>query len=192
MSRSARHPNARFALIDYSIPHDRTQRTLTVLADSDTVRIVENNEVLVTHARAWDRGAQIEVPEHLQRLVAEKNRARAHRGLDRLAKAVPSSQSLLRSLDLRHESIGGNTSDSSACSIALAPKPPRTLSSRSSSTTPYTLAPCAKCSTSAAPIADCRPPVTIRLAPDEHRDLVITPHALSTYDALEKDGGHDH
>ena len=32
------------------------------------------------------------------------------------------------------------------------------------------------------------PPVTIALSSDEHRDLVITPHALSTYDALKKDG----
>jgi hypothetical protein len=36
------------------------------------------------------------------------------------------------------------------------------------------------------------PPVTISLAPGEHRDLVITPHALSTYDALKKDASHDH
>jgi hypothetical protein len=36
------------------------------------------------------------------------------------------------------------------------------------------------------------PPVTIPLAPGEHRDLVITPHALSTYDALKKDETHDH
>jgi len=34
--------------------------------------------------------------------------------------------------------------------------------------------------------------VTIPLAPGEHRDLVITPHALSTYDTLKTDETHDH
>jgi hypothetical protein len=31
------------------------------------------------------------------------------------------------------------------------------------------------------------PPLSISLAPSEHRDLVITPHSLSTYDSLKKD-----
>jgi hypothetical protein len=33
---------ARFDLNDYSVPHDRTRRTLTVLADIETVRISES------------------------------------------------------------------------------------------------------------------------------------------------------
>jgi transposase len=56
-------PYARFDLNDYSIPHDRTGRTLTVLAELDTVRILENNEVIATHPRSWDRGQQIEVAD---------------------------------------------------------------------------------------------------------------------------------
>ena len=31
------------------------------------------------------------------------------------------------------------------------------------------------------------PGVSVPLASGEHRDLVITPHALSTYDSLKKD-----
>ena len=31
------------------------------------------------------------------------------------------------------------------------------------------------------------PPVAIPLPPGQHRDLVVTPHALSTYDSLNKD-----
>lgn len=52
--------------------------------------------------------------------------------------------------------------------------------------TPCTLAPFARCSTGAAPSA-AYPPVAVPLAPGEHRNLVITPHALSTYDSLKKD-----
>jgi hypothetical protein len=185
-------PYARFDLNDYSIPHDRTRRTLTVLADLDTVRIVENNEVIATHARSWDRGAQVEVPEHLQRLVAEKKRARAHRGLDRLAKAVPSSQGFLRSLDKRNENIGSNTS-----------RLLRLLDSVGADALEDALVEVLEHDTihigAVLQVLDRRrsdrglpPPVTIPLAPGEHRDLVITPHALSTYDILKKAETHDH
>ena len=105
-------PYARFDLNDYSVPHDRTQRSLTVLADLETVRIVEGqNDVVATHSRCWDRGQQVEIPEHLERLAAEKKRSREHRGLDRLAKAAPSSQAFLRCLADRGQNLGSNDRD---------------------------------------------------------------------------------
>ena len=179
-------PYARFDLNDYSIPHDRTRRTLTVLADLDTVRIVENDEVIASHPRCWDRGTQIEVPEHLQRLVAEKKRARQHRGLDRLAKSAPSSQAFLRCLAERHENLGSNT-------FQLL----RLLDSVGADALEDALVEVLEHDTihigALRQVLDKRrsdrglpPPVTIPLAPGEHRDLVITPHALSTYDALKK------
>ncbi|XYH95547.1 Mu transposase domain-containing protein [Sorangium sp. So ce1128] len=99
-------PYARFDLNDYSVPHDRTRRTLVVLADLDQVRIADGNEIVATHVRSWDRGQQIEQPEHLQRLVDEKRRAREHRGLDRLARAARSSQAFLRIVAERGDNIG--------------------------------------------------------------------------------------
>src|SRR6185436_9376114 len=99
-------PYARFDLNDYSVPHDRTQRSLTVLADLETIRIVDGqDEVVATHRRSWDRGQQLEVPEHLERLAAEKKRSREHRGLDRLTKAVPNSQAFLRCLADRGQNL---------------------------------------------------------------------------------------
>jgi transposase len=185
-------PYARFDLNDYSIPHDRTRRTLTVLADLETVRIVESNELLAIHPRSWSRGEQVEVPEHLQRLTEEKKRARQHRGLDRLSKAVPSSQGFLRALDRRHENIGSNTA-----------RLIRLLDSVGADALEDALVEVLEHDTihigAVRQVLDKRrsdrglpPPVTIPLAPGEHRDLVITPHALSTYDALKKDGNHDH
>jgi hypothetical protein len=77
---------------------------LTVLADLETVRIIEGQgDVVAVHRRSWDRGQQLEVFEHLERLAAEKRRAREHRGLDRLAKAAPSSQAFLRCLADRRQ-----------------------------------------------------------------------------------------
>lgn len=185
-------PYARFDLNDYSIPHDRTQRTLTVLADLDTVRIVENNNLIATHARSWDRGEQVEVPEHLQRLVAEKRRARMHRGLDRLAKAVPSSQSFLRSLDTRHENIGSNTSRllnllDSVGADALEDALVEVLEHDAIHIGAVRQVLDKRRSDRGLP-----PPLTIPVASGEHRDLVITPHALSTYDTLKKDEDLDH
>jgi transposase len=185
-------PYARFDLNDYSIPHDRTQRTLTVLADLDTVRIAEKNEVIATHVRTWDRGQQVERPEHLARLVAEKKRARQHRGLDRLSKAAPSSQAFIRCLAERNQNIGSNTSrllqlldavGGDALEDALVDVlergtihigAVRQVIDRQRSERGLPL------------------PLTIPLTPSDHSDLVVTPHALATYDVLKKDENNDH
>jgi hypothetical protein len=58
-------PYARFDLNDYSVPHTHVRRTLTVLATLDTVRILDGHEVLATHVRSFDRGAQVEIQAHV-------------------------------------------------------------------------------------------------------------------------------
>jgi transposase len=185
-------PYARFDLNDYSVPHDRTQRTLTVLADLDTVRIAESNVVVATHVRSWDRAQQLETPEHLQRLVLEKKRARQHRGLDRLAKAAPSSQAFLRCLAERGENLGSNTS-----------RLLQLLDGAGADTLEDALVEVLQRDTvhigAVRQVIDklrsdrgLPPAVTLPLAPSEHNDLVIIPHPLSSYDVLKKDGSHDH
>ena len=87
-------PYVRFDLNDYTIPHDRINRTLMVLATLDTVRILDGAEVIATHPRSFDRGAQIEHPGHIEALVTNKRAARAHRGQDRLQHAAPSAKPL--------------------------------------------------------------------------------------------------
>jgi transposase len=184
-------PYARFDLNDYSIPHDCTQRTLTVLAELDTVRIIENNQVIATHVRSWDRGQQIEMADHVRRLVAEKKRARQHRGLDRLAKAAPSSQGFLQCLAHRGENLGSNTSRllqllDAAGADALEDALVEVLERDTVHIGAVRQVLDKRRSERGLP-----PPVTIPLPLTEHRDIVITPHALSTYDSL-KDGKHDH
>jgi transposase len=99
-------PYVRFDLNDYSVPHTRVQRLLTVLADPDTVRIVDGAEVLACHPRSYDKGAQIEDPAHLQALVDDKRAARRHRGADRLAMAAPAGQALLLRAAERGDNLG--------------------------------------------------------------------------------------
>lgn len=85
-------PYVRFDLNDYSVPHAHVNRTLSVTASVQTVRILEADQVIASHARSYDRGAQIELPAHLEDLVAEKRAARIHRAQDRLHHAAPSAK----------------------------------------------------------------------------------------------------
>jgi hypothetical protein len=85
----------RFDLNDYSVPHTHVRRTLTVLADTHELRIVDGAQVVALHRRSYDRGAQIEQTEHLQALIQQKRAARQHRATDRLAQVAPASQELL-------------------------------------------------------------------------------------------------
>lgn len=99
-------PYVRFDLNDYSVPHTRVQRLLTVLADPDTVRIVDGANVLACHPRSYDKGAQIEDPAHLQALVDDKRAAHRHRGADRLATAAPAGPTLLLRAAERGDNLG--------------------------------------------------------------------------------------
>ena len=88
-------PYARFDLNDYSVPHEYVQRNLTVVADLKQVRILNGQDVLATHPRSFDRGAQIEIPAHIETLSEQKHQANQHCGTNRLIQAVPQSQDLL-------------------------------------------------------------------------------------------------
>jgi transposase len=180
-------PYARFDLNDYSVPHDRIGRTLVVLADLDTVRITDGNAVVATHVRSWDRAQQIEDASHVGRLVEEKRRAREHRGLDRLAKAARSSQAFLRIVAERGANLGSSTARLlELLNAAGAAELEEALVEALERDTIHIGA--------VRQIIDRRrsarglpPPVSIPITRSEHADLVVTPHALSTYDVLKKE-----
>jgi transposase len=88
-------PYFRFDLNDYSVPHTHVQRTLTVRASLNSVRVFDAAEVVAEHVRVYGKGEQIENPAHIEALVTVKRAARHHRGQDRLARAAPSSTALL-------------------------------------------------------------------------------------------------
>ena len=89
-------PYVRFDGNDYSVPHTQVRRSLTIAASLDTIRVLDGATVVAQHPRSFDQGQQIENPDHIADLVATKRAAATHRGLDRLAHAVPDSQSLLQ------------------------------------------------------------------------------------------------
>jgi transposase len=102
-------PYVRFDLNDYSVPHDRVRRVLTVIADQHRIRVVDGIDVVAEHPRSYDRGQRIEDNRHLDALVAEKAQARAHRGIDRLAIAVPIAPELLAKIAQRGLPLEGAT-----------------------------------------------------------------------------------
>jgi transposase len=88
-------PYVRFDGNDYSVPHTHVQRSLTVLADTQRVRIADGASVLAEHGRCYDRGQQIEIGRHVQDLVDAKRAARRHRTTDALVRAIPAVEELL-------------------------------------------------------------------------------------------------
>jgi len=178
-------PYVRFDANDYSVPHTAVRKTLVVRASPDTVRILDGNEVIATHVRSYDRRQQIEDPQHVEALVAEKRKARHHRGIDRLRHAAPSSGALLAAIAERGSHLGATTSrllrlldQHGARELEVA------ISEALAHDTPHLAA--------VHHVLDQRrfargqpPPIPVAL-PDDPRikNLVVTPHALGTYDTL--------
>src|SRR5262245_58067051 len=72
--RAGTTPYVRFDRNDYSVPHTHVQRSLTVIATHDRVRVVDPTaptETLADHPRSYDRDQRVEQPEHLHALVED-------------------------------------------------------------------------------------------------------------------------
>jgi hypothetical protein len=182
-------PYVRFDLNDYTVPHTHVQRTLTVLADPDRLRIVEGQAIVASHPRSYDKGEQIEDPAHLQALVDWKRQARRHRATDRLTQAAPASRTLL----VRAAERGSNLGSITASLIQLlerygANQLEAAILDALERDVPHP---------NAVRLAlerrrdDRRqdPPVTLTLpAHVRARDKTVQPHSLDTYDQLKKVG----
>ena len=111
--RVGKTPYLRFDKNDYSVPHTHVQRSLTVVATDQRVRIIDPEapqETLAEHPRSFDRDQRIEQDGHLRALVEEKRRAHQSRGFDRLFAAVPSARTMMERLAERGENLGAATS----------------------------------------------------------------------------------
>ena len=186
-------PYARFDLNDYSVPHTHVQRTVTVRATPDRVRIIDGAECIAEHARSYDRHAQIEDAAHIEELVAFKANAREHRGKNYLTNAVAASKELLvraaeRGSNIRSMTLGllqllgrfGAAELQAAIEEALAHGSPHQHSVRL--------------------VLEKRrearrepPPVAVALP--EHvraKDIFVQPHRLDTYDTLTELHNNEH
>ena len=103
-------PYVRFDKNDYSIPHTQVKKILTVTASLKQVRILDGQTEIASHTRSFDKGQQIENPQHIEALIQQKSKARHHRGQDRLIHAVPICRELLNEAALRGDKLGTITS----------------------------------------------------------------------------------
>jgi transposase len=184
--RVGKTPYVRFDLNDYSVPHDHVRRTLLVVADEHRVRVLDGPTLVAEHERSYDKGALVENPAHVEALVERKKEARRHRGMDRLQQAAPNSRDLL----LRCAERGHNLGSVTAGLLRLldrfgASEMEQSIAEAISQDAPHLAA--------VRQILDRRlkarnqpPPVDVPLPDDPRiRDIVVTPHALETYDQLE-------
>ena len=72
--------------------------------------VIDGADVIAQHDRCWGKAEQIEDSSHINALLAHKYQARCHRGQNRLAYAVPSSQTLLTQAAERGSSLSGTVS----------------------------------------------------------------------------------
>jgi transposase len=182
-ARAGKTPYVRFDLNDYSVPHAYVQRTVTVIACVDAVRVLDGMTVLASHRRAWGKGARIENEAHIAALVAQKRRAREHRSLDRIAVAAPASSRLLQAAAAAGRPLTGlmrelerlldrygSTELEAACLEALAAGVAhhsavhQVLERRRDA-------------------REMPPPIAV-VVPDTVRNLVVTPSTLTGYDRL--------
>lgn len=178
-------PYVRFDLNDYSVPHTHVRKTLTVLADTKTVRILDAQTVVAIHTRSYDKAQQIEIESHIKDLVERKAAAHAQRGMNRLQQAVPASVELLTQAAAKGEHLGAITAAllrlldrygadqvQTAVLNALQRKVPHPNAVR--------LALEAQRQAQQAPA-----PVVVQLSENVRlRDAVIHPHPLKNYDQL--------
>lgn len=186
-------PYARFDLNDYSIPHDYTRRTLTVLASVDTVRILDGQDVIAAHPRCWDRGKQLEITAHVRALEDYKRKGREHRTLDRLHHLAPQSRALLNIVAERGGNIGSFTQRLNRLLERFSARELDDAIAQALDKGAPQLGAIRQLLDKAR--ADRGQPPPVRLAlPDDPRleRLVVRPHSLATYDQLRKDPSDDH
>jgi hypothetical protein len=99
----------RFDLNDYSIPPDAVRRPLTLVANADTVRLLDGATELARHRRSYDRQQRIEDPAHIAALVQQKRQALGSTAVARLRHAIPNVEQFLAAAFARGESLARQT-----------------------------------------------------------------------------------
>ena len=182
-------PYARFDSSDYSVPYTKVRRVVSVLASSETIRILDGSEEIARHPRCWGKGRQIEDAKHIEALVTFKRRASEGRGMLPLYSAVPAARDFVAALAERGGNIGNavlklsellNEFGATELAVAVAD----------------VLKADALHASAVRQVLDRRrkevgkpPPIAVALPEDKRfRDVVVKPPALGAYDQLGRGG----
>jgi transposase len=193
-TRSGKSPYLRFDGNDYSIPHTLVRKPLSLVASESTVRVLDGDDEVARHVRCWDKGQQIEDDAHLADLAKDKRKARAHRGRNRLFASCPTARPFLDQIAQHGGHLGGTTSrllrlldQFGADELDGAIQEAHARSAFAAQSVAHVLDRHRRARGAPVPLET--------VLPDDPRvrDLVVTPHALDTYDQLggTDPGGHD-
>ena len=184
-------PYVRFDRNDYSIPHDRVGRDVVIVASLDRVRVLDGVDVIADHPRSFDARQQIEEPSHVEALQQQKRRAREHRGLDRLTRAVPNAPEFLDLVARRGGNLG-NVTARLLCYVGHygADEVVAALAEAIERGTPHVGA--VRFLLERRRRAANRPvPIGIELPDDPRvRNVIVRPHSLASYDAIKEVTNH--
>ena len=84
----------RFDCNHYSVPWQRAEQTLTLVADDLEVRVVDDEDELASHRRRWGKGEFVEERAHRAGLVEQRRAAGEAKGRDLLRSTAPGFDAL--------------------------------------------------------------------------------------------------
>lgn len=85
----------RFDTNRYSVDTDYAERALTLVADDQTIRLLDGPNEVARHVRCFGRRQVLEQPAHRAELVRQRRTAADLKGRDRLRSVVPDFDALL-------------------------------------------------------------------------------------------------
>ena len=191
--RSGKTPYLRFDRNRYSIPHTLVRKPLTVVADVETVRILDGPATVARHRRSWGVRQIVEEPEHIAALVREKRAARELKGRDLLRVAAPETDRLFEQLALRGDNLGGTTVRLLQLLDNYGPEELRAAVTTAIERAAWGAGSVAHILEQRRRARGQKPPVRVELPRDPRvRDLRVQSHDLGGYDALINDEDDDH
>ncbi len=185
---SGKTPYVRFDGNDYSVPFSLVRKPLTLLASEDVVRLVDGTTEVARHPRSYDKGARIDDHQHLEGLAAQKRRASELSGRDVLRATLKNAAPFIEALAAKGHTLGAETT---RLLKLLREYGPREVDAALAEA----MARRAMSASSVAHLLDTRARGRKRLpgidvvVPESVRHVHVTPHELSDYDELLKDGG---
>lgn len=192
--RVGKTPYVRFDKNDYSVPHTHVQRSLTVIATDDRVRVVDPEaptEVLADHARTFDRDQRVESSGHLQALVEQKRRAHQSRGFDRIFGVVPSSRAMMEHIAERGGNLGATTSGLLQMLDRVGAEMLERAVAEVVAHDQMNLRAIHHVLDRLRHEAGQPLPLSVPVTTDARAAVQVRPHALSTYDRLHQKANHD-
>jgi transposase len=107
--RVGKTPYVRYDMNDYSVPYMLVRKAVQVVSDLERVCVMEGSTEVARHKRSWEKGVQVENPQHIEELKERKQEAKKHRGMDRLHHAAPAARKILELAAKRGQNLGALT-----------------------------------------------------------------------------------